>query len=164
MSSLQVDSISSMGGGHVDGAGRVLQVVQEELTGEYLTTAGSYQDTGLSGTITPSSSSSKILISINPQAYGEIIGNYFFMMDARITRNGSLLKEFERCLMSAGGTTSANLLGLGGQIYMEYLDNPLSTSALTYELQIAAKGDSGNVRLNKDNEGVSLIKLMEIAQ
>jgi hypothetical protein len=47
---------------------------------------------------------------------------------------------------------------------MEYLDNPSSTSALTYELQLLLAGIVGNVRLNKDGLGVSLIKLTEIAQ
>ena len=45
--------------------GSVLQVVQAEYSSETSSTSGTYADTGLTATITPTTSSSKILVSVN---------------------------------------------------------------------------------------------------
>jgi len=165
MSSLQVDSISSMGGGHVDGAGLVVQVIQETLTGQFLNYSDSFQKTGLKATITPSSTSSKILVSVTPSAYGETAGrdtlNYF----ARVTKNDVSIVDFGRLIIQTGGRSGNDLLGVGSQPSLTYLDSPSSTSPLTYELEIRGEFENmDNVRLNKDGIGTSIITLWEIAQ
>ena len=67
MSSLQVDSISSMGGGHVDGAGKVVQVVQyyNASAGHESTTSQSDVASSITKTITPKFGNSLILIQSN---------------------------------------------------------------------------------------------------
>jgi len=45
--------------------GKLLQVVQGTLSGVVSTTSGSWSDTGLGASITPSSTSSKILVSVS---------------------------------------------------------------------------------------------------
>ena len=64
MSSLQVDSISSMGGGHVDGAGKVVQYVEtSNPDSEHIRiTSESWVSTGITVSITPKLIGSKICV------------------------------------------------------------------------------------------------------
>ncbi len=64
MSSLQVDSISSMGGGHVDGAGKVVQYVEtSDPTSPHIAiTSTSWVSTGITVSITPKLIGSKICV------------------------------------------------------------------------------------------------------
>ena len=65
MSSLQVDSISSMGGGHVDGAGKVVQYVETsspDAPSHIIITSTSFVSTGITLSITPKFIGSKICV------------------------------------------------------------------------------------------------------
>jgi len=64
MSNLQVDSISSMGGGHVDGAGKVVQYVEtSDPDSPHITTdSTSLVSTGITLSITPKFIGSKICV------------------------------------------------------------------------------------------------------
>ena len=44
--------------------GKVLQVVEAEITSQISTTSNSYTDTGLNANITPSSTSNKVLVMV----------------------------------------------------------------------------------------------------
>ena len=66
---IKVDQIQTAAGGTptaadlgITGTGKVLQVVQTVKTNTETSSSGSYVDSGLSVTITPSSTSSKILL------------------------------------------------------------------------------------------------------
>jgi hypothetical protein len=67
MSSLQVDSISSMGGGHVDGAGKVVQFVSDINTSStgIVTTSAAPVFSGIGVTITPKFIGSRIVVSFD---------------------------------------------------------------------------------------------------
>ena len=65
MSSLQVDSISSMGGGHVDGAGKVVQYVETsdaDVPNYISITSSSFVPVGITLSITPKFIGSKICV------------------------------------------------------------------------------------------------------
>ena len=65
MSSLQVDSISSMGGGHVDGAGKVVQYVETsdpDVPSQIAINSTSLVSTGITLSITPKLIGSKICV------------------------------------------------------------------------------------------------------
>ena len=63
MGTLTVDNLNLKGSGSVSSVGRILQVVQTSKTDDFSTTSTSYTDvTGFSATITPSSTSSKVLV------------------------------------------------------------------------------------------------------
>ena len=165
MSSLQVDAIASMGGGHVDGAGLVVQVIQEIHTGQFLNASDSFQKTGLRATITPSRTSSKILVSVTPAAYGEVVGRDTMGLYARIIKNDVSMVDFGRLIIQTGGRSGNDLLGVGSQPSLTYLDSPSSTSPLTYELEIRGEFENmDSVRINKDGIGISIITLWELAQ
>lgn len=144
--------------------GSVLQVVQAYKTDAFTTTSSSYVDiTGLSVSITPTSSTSKILVmaTINSDGYN---AQASFAMN----RNGSLIGQ------STAGTTIngyASSYGFGSgsagySMVINYLDSPATTSSVTYKLQ-AARTFSGTVKVNVTEAGgfgmTSAITVMEIA-
>lgn len=136
--------------------GKVLQVVSV-VNGSYTdTTSTSYVDTSISASITPSSTSSKILILIDAQvtAYGGGSTNTMF---GQIVKNGT-------SVFDAGYLHRADSEGIAhnGHASISYLDSPSSTSALTYKLQIKTDIASTNVRVNSGGSQ-STITLMEIA-
>ena len=150
--------------------GAVLQVVSTTKTDTFSTTSsGSWIDvTGLSVSITPSSSSSKILVlydtMIGPQDTG------FF----RIVRDSTAIKQGDAGggrirttvgSISPGGNNDKSAPGAGN-----YLDSPASTSALTYKIQV--QNYSGTLVVNRSyndsdatysGRGASTITVMEIA-
>jgi hypothetical protein len=134
-------------------SGSVLQVLNG-TQGAYATaTSSTYVNTGISQTITPSSTSSKIFVLISA-----CIGNANSAKNnnVRIMRDSTELVSFSRVMFNGAGHSSAQ------QIF-SYLDSPNTTSAVSYKLQMMT--DSGTLRLN-DSSGdssTSVITLMEIA-
>ena len=138
--------------------GTVLQVVNATYSTQLSTSSTSYVDTGLSASITPKSSSSKILVTVHQTGLGKAsggAGGYRFA--ARLLRSSTQISEFE---IGSGytGSTGVNIVGGSGVVY---LDSPATTSSTTYKTQL--KGfDGGTVYAQYDNS-MSTICLMEIA-
>jgi hypothetical protein len=150
-------------------AGSVLQVVSTTKTDTFSTvSSGSFVDvTGLSVSITPSSSSNKILVlydtMIGPQDTG------FF----RIVRDSTAIKQGDAAggrirttvgSISPGGNNDKLAPGAGS-----YLDSPATTSSITYKIQV--QNYSGTLVVNRSyndsdasysGRGASTITLMEI--
>ena len=142
--------------------GKVLQVVKAETNSEVGSTSTSYADTGLTAAITPSATSSKILILVQ-QAFemqdpgdGTVGGNFKILRDSTsIYKDGPAFSLF----FDIGGADSPRMFN---SYPMNYLDSPSSTSSITYKTQSAVyqSGDS----LNSQPSGAdSSIILMEIA-
>ena len=73
MSSLQVDSIASMGGGHVDGAGKVVQYVEtsdDNVASTINVNSGTYVSTGITLSFTPKFIGSEVCVEyVGSMAY-----------------------------------------------------------------------------------------------
>ena len=164
MSALYVVNLEPNLGSRVLAAGHVVQVVQAEYGTESITSSTSFVDTGLYATITPTNTSSKILVNINAAFFCELASTNTIETHANITRNGTGIKQFNRVIIINATTGAGGVLGNGSQNSLIYLDSPASTSALTYKLQISASNTSMNSRINKDSVALSTITLMEIAQ
>lgn len=135
------------------GAGTVLQVLNTYFGTPQGIGSGSWIDTGLSLTITPSSTNSKILIIANVnglQTYSASTGVGF-----QIAKNGTSLIQFG---IYFGYPVSMYIPG--GQ--MMYLDSPATTSAITYKVQHQRQLGTGSGVVNGDNSN-SFFTLMEIA-
>ena len=110
-------------------AGAVLQVVNAALSGDVSTTSTTYGSTGLYATITPTSTSSKIIcLASSNSSYVGNSGNALYSAFARGTSgNGS------GSIVGASlyyWVTAAN--GSYQPSQMMYVDSPASTAALTY--------------------------------
>lgn len=152
--------------------GTVLQVVQAVKSDTFTSASTSYVDvTGLSATITPSSTSSKILVAVELNGSGTVgISVLFF----QIVRNSTAIGIGN----TAGNRTSATnslYAGTAGTLAFSggtFLDSPATTSAITYKVQLKANTTATSYinRAEIDNDGaawartISTITLMEIAQ
>lgn len=151
--------------------GKILQVLQAYKTDAWsasTSSAGFVDVSGLSISITPSSSSSKILVFANISMNGPSNNTF----SAKLLRNGSVIGN--NSSNTNGGFTwgrsGAYVDGIPQGVPAIYLDSPSTTSSVTYKIQVANVSNSGgfvyvNYPLyNPDNTGgVSSITVMEIA-
>ena len=154
------------------GTGSVLQVLQAVKTDTFSTTSTSFTDiTGLSVSITPTSTSSKILVKI----VLTITGTNTTGSTYRITRGGSPI--------GIADAASNRNRGSGAEVFntrvdtsynygAQFLDSPSSISSLTYAVQAIVGSGTGTVYINRSSSdtdsagfsrGVSSITVMEIA-
>ena len=153
--------------------GSVLQVVNAIRTTTMAWTSNAIVDQ-LSATITPKSSSSKILVQCSIVGAGQHGWQNVLAMSMR--RGSTYIGK----ITTAGSTNSNNAFAsMGGPSYadsgrimetftLSYLDSPSTTSAITYTL--AARGDNasmtvytGRWSLNSDAAAVTTITLMEVS-
>ena len=139
--------------------GSVLQVVNFRSTGfNTTTTSTSYVDTGIEASITPSSTSSKILVIANLN--GLYKSNSDNVVSTRLLRGSTELGDIDS-MNTYTDSTAASAAGAS----ISYLDNPSTSSAVTYKVQFASR-DGGNVYINLRWNGSytthSTLTLMEI--
>ena len=148
--------------GTVSGAGKVLQVVSvDSSTTQSTSSAGTYiASSGVTLSITPSSTSSKVLTILSPslRVY-ENSGNNANMRFA-LSRNGGSSYLYQAKLRGYDYGNSGILLG--ASISQTFLDSPSSTSALTYTMYVKMIGGSA-IEINPDGNNKSTLTLMEIA-
>lgn len=145
------------------GAGNVLQVVQNT----YATNTGisntSYQDSGLTATITPTSSSSKILVLVNlsVRAYSQTTGDKYYYKN--IVRDSTVV--YQTVAINQGGNGANGYNMTSGQSAYSYLDSPATTSPITYKVQFKTSLTTSDtyIRINELSTGVSTMILMEVA-
>ena len=119
--------------------GAVLQVVQTVKTDTFSTSGGSWVDvTGFSVSITPSSSSSKILVSFSGYAASSSAsaGTYAILLrlvrDATTVFVGNARGSGQQAAAQIGSSNYHYAQSLAGT----YLDSPATASAVTYKLQM----------------------------
>ena len=151
-------------------AGTVLQVVSETYTTRFYTNSTSYVDTGFSVDITPTSSSSKILIighsvagisdagySVHVRLGGTTSTNFY----GTSTSNSEQQNTVSKKLAHTYGSDSISL---------SFLDSPASTSTQSYHWRLKSSSGGVNVMLggawsNDSNvgNGITTLTVMEIA-
>ena len=142
--------------------GGILQV----KTGVYstqtnVTTAGTYQDTGLSLSITPTSTSSNILI-LYAMHFRINSNNADVGMAFRVVRDSTVIDDpttsYDNYSYDGGGRTDNRTSDT-----KFYLDSPATTSAVTYKIQMISYVESGAETRAQSDGNKSRIMLMEIA-
>jgi len=139
-------------------AGSVIQVVSNDTVAAFSTTSTSFVTTGITGTITPSSASSKILVFVN-------LGSVY-----NASTSGQPRWTLYRGATNLGGTaggTSDNFGeiynsagGIVASAYFSYLDSPSTTSSTTYTVYM--RTNLGTAYTGFDTSRVS-VTMMEIA-
>jgi hypothetical protein len=150
------------------GGGKVLQVVSTVLATTFSASGGSFTDvTDLSLSITPSSSSSKVLVFYNLALF--VDGNLGFM---NLVRDSTALSQGTASgsrTVATGGTPNYLNYAPTQAVAGNFLDSPATTSATTYKIQVYTS--SGTVYVNRsaadDNQTnrprfASVITAMEI--
>lgn len=143
-------------------SGAVVQVVSTAKTTPFTTTSTTFTDvTGLSVSITPSSTSNKILIFINFVSSNSLGSRlqYFNLVRgstniAQPTSSGSSFAQYD--------ASSDNL----HNVAFHYLDSPSTTSSTTYKIQTKTNISDNTItigdRQSGDLDSVSTITVMEI--
>jgi hypothetical protein len=144
-------------------AGGIKQVIYNHTTSNHSNGSSSYNDTNLTGTITPSSTSSKIAIFVsqsghfaNGNSNGTNRTNYLALF--RTISGGSATE--------VSGQKQQNTFNVASQhmpihFSFSHLDSPNTTSAITYKTMSKGDGGSWDIRLNYDGSR-SEIMLMEV--
>jgi len=140
------------------GGGKVLQVVTANYGTAVSNSTGTYADTGLTATITPATTGSRILVMVtHADSYrtGSTSGLVLNIMrgSTEVWNNGT-----------SGDQTD---YGTGNTVVFStafsYLDSPSTTSATTYKTQLKNSAAIASVRTNfNSSAGTSQIILMEI--
>lgn len=162
--------LNSSGNPILQQTGSVLQVLQTVKVDSYSSSATTWTDvTGISVSITPTSSSSKILVICNWSVGIDGTSNPDIM--ARLVRGSTAI-----AIGNNGGTDSVSAMPISGSqtVYttfsnsVTYLDSPATTSSTTYKLQMRNWSSSntyyvGQRGLNASFIIPSFITVMEIA-
>jgi len=159
--------------------GHIIQVVQAVKTDTFTTTSTSFVDiTGLSVTITPSSSSSKILVRFFTH-----ISNLNYVGYINLLRGSTSIIRGDAAGNRTRVTTNSAGYGDGGSATtsqynatpasMEFLDSPNTTNATTYKLQTSTFNASYLTSINStaidrnlalsEPRSPSTITVMEVA-
>lgn len=137
--------------------GSVLQVVAANGPNSDVSFTGvTFTDINLSASITPISTSSKILVKCNFVAASNNASAGSYALGLKILRGTTGIYETFRTPWA--GSVSA----VAQMAHLEYLDSPSTTSATTYKVQAKNGSASGNVTLHMGNSNAQII-LMEIA-
>lgn len=139
-------------------ARKVLQVVSSSYAVATLNDTNVYATTGLTATITPSATSSQILVIFNLNGCGKNAANTQTHFIVRLVRGATEIAVPE---VVAGYTNSAMTLYFGS-ISSSYLDSPSTTSATTYTVQFRNNVNGQRVECQV-NSSRSTMTLLEIA-
>jgi len=135
--------------------GKLLQVVNAIDTGSPTSSSTTYVDTGLTASITPSSTSSKVLVIVSLDGTvqgGDTSINYRCYRDST---------EIGGTIIGRKIGDSNNSDGTPAAFSFTVLDAPSSTSSLTYKTQFSNANATNIARMN-NGYGSSTITLMEI--
>jgi hypothetical protein len=146
--------------------GKVLQVVYADTTTQVNIASTSYTDTGLSASITPSSTSSKVLVLIAANAGLDRSSNTGQGGTFQLLRGSTAVMVQQASAVSAlfiraaQGNPATNMAVI---MPLNYLDSPATTSSVTYKLQgkLLYTQDSGNLSNQVESTRSTMI-LLEI--
>ena len=143
-------------------AGTVIQVVNSAYNTQTSSTSATFADTGLTASITPKFSTSKILVLVNHNGNLLIGGNNGISW--KLLRNGSQIQYVDYLSPYTGGASNTS----SGACNVNYFDSPATTSTTTYKTQFSNANATGTVVAQYNGgsgqQGTSYMTLMEIAQ
>ena len=172
-SQLRVDKILPVDGAPTGGGGGVIQVVHSS-TGTLMqsTTIDTHYDTNLSATITPKFNTSKILITVAQMCSvrSTVAGTYAMTLDLVRTPSGGssvIIIDGDNGVTAMGNfsgraNTPTSYNYISSMVPLNILDEPATTSAITYKTTALLTTSNSTMKLQED--GVkSFITLMELS-
>ena len=140
------------------GAFRVLQVVYGSTATSTSSSISTYADTTLTATITPSATSSKVLVIVNQTGIYKSAGNAANGVNLKLLRGATDLGS----LALGAGYTNTTIENIGTSVGTSVLDSPATVSATTYKTQFANQFAGASVGVQILGS-LSTIILMEIS-
>jgi hypothetical protein len=175
VSTLRVGNITATGGtgtitvptgNQIVQTGGILQVVSATKTDSFSTTSQTFVDvTGVSASITPSNTSSKVFIFVSG-----VVGNSSStqLSPINIVRDSTnIAQSTSASAANATLTIYTNNGNNNSGFAISFLDSPSTTSSTTYKLQMRSNGSSsatiGRIAPNTDWGSITTITLLEVA-
>ena len=156
-----VQSTSAIVGGKVPYSvlptGSVLQVVNVTYSTQVSSSSTTMVDTGLTASITPRFSTSKILVMIDQSSVSKDTSNTG--VNIKLQRNGSDLGGLFGYVAAYTNSTASSDIG---SVTISYLDSPATTSSVVYKTQFSSNSPTASAIVQQFN-AMSTITLMEIA-
>tara|TARA_R110002153_G_scaffold272346_1_gene440922 strand:+ start:453 stop:995 length:543 start_codon:yes stop_codon:yes gene_type:complete len=150
-------SAVALGGSTTVGGGKIGQAVFASTSTEVSNSTTTYGDIGLSASITPSATSSKIHVTAVVSMMGDCGSETNVTVQHRIMRDSTPIVEFNTARIN--GVQSH----IGGSPSLAFLDSPsTSGSAVTYKVQHRVEVANGRGVTSSWNSGASTITLMEV--
>jgi hypothetical protein len=138
-------------------AGQVLQVVNATYSTIASTSSSPFIATGLTASITPLFSTSKILVFVSQT--GIVSAANSSGVGLRLMRNSTQIDYF---IVLASYVSGVAVTGVISTSSTTYLDSPATTSSVTYSTQFSSNNNTNLVSV-QNNGDTSTITLMEIA-
>ena len=132
--------------GTVTGAGHIVQSIFASTSSEVSTSSSSHTDTGLSGTITPTSASNKILITVFQNGVYKD-GGAASGMQLRLLRGSTTISTLaQRAGGDNGSSSSYGIVATQsiGTVGVSFLDTPNTTSATTYKTTFNSQSNAAS--------------------
>ena len=145
----------NVGGTAGTGFGKILQVVSATDSTQRTTTSTSYVTASntLTANITPSSTSSKILIMLSTTGFNSSNNYtyYTFYRDSTNVASNSSQNE----LTAVYGDAGVNIVPL----HISFLDSPNTTSQVTYQAYMKVGGTTGYFNVNGNTGSITLLEI-----
>jgi hypothetical protein len=132
------------------GGGKILQIVTANLSSEGNTTSTSYASTSLAASITPSATSSKVLILMAGPVYQNTSSEDYI---------GTIYRGVSDIGGNGLGRLRSNGGGIGGNFAITYLDSPSTTSSTTYTYYHKVTSGTGYISINNLTSTITLLEV-----
>jgi len=137
------------------GGGKVLQVVAATYSTYTTNSTATYADTGLTVSITPSSSTSKVLVIATQNGCGKFTttGSSIYV---RLVRNSTEIGFSTGAYNGGSGSAAYNFIGSLSNVV---LDSPATTSAITYKTQFKNEIAQSYVSIQNSGDNSTIIAM-----
>ena len=158
-SELRVDKIIPTSGVPTGGGGGIIQIVSASQTSTFATSSTSFVDvTNATLNITPTSSSSKIYVTMQGGRFG-MYSNAGYYSEVQVLRDSTVIASTQPSNRGSNNNGNAN-----GCAALSKLDSPNTTSQITYKVQVKSSSSSGSVNVVGTQSGAILtITAMEVS-
>ena len=136
------------------GGGKVLQVVNATTATTVTSSTSTFVDTNLTATITPSATTSKILVLVSQSGMAAAADRGAGL---QLLRGATILLTNNYAIETTNQTAGP----IGASVSLCYLDSPSTTSATTYKTQVASSTNQASVNAQRNGQ-TSMITLLEI--
>ena len=156
-----ISSLPAISGANLTGVGKIGQIIQATTDSAVNVASTSYTDTGLTVNITPTATTSKVLVQVNQNMVTDI-DTTAANSKLQLRRDSTSVITFGANIarIEAGG---ASAVKFGNLTTFSYLDSPSTTSQVTYSTRGAISSTSNNGTARFQNSSVfSVITVMEI--
>ena len=155
MSELRTNKIYPRDGLPAGASGGIVQTVYQTIEPTVTSTSNTLISAGFSISITPTSSSNKILVLGNMGGCDKRTNNTY--MRVVLYRNGSAIYTPESQALWTNNTDSSSQT-----VSFQYLDSPSTTSAVSYDVYISSVGANSQVSVQWSG-AYSSMTLMEVS-